>query len=159
MHFIPIEGHIKHDTNCFCPVSFMLHLWIGNDNRKIGLVPCRKHPEQTSLTYYIAVEVCNREPNRVFRLMVHINTSFYLFFISRLLKAALKHDLRLIEPIGKNGASSSLCSRKIILFPLISLFIRFHEPFFYSGNLDLFIIIFYHTDFKKSIPQLFTTVS
>ena len=42
--------------------------------------------------------------------------------------------------------------RKIILFPLISLFIRFHEPFFYSGNLDLFIIIFYHTDFKKSRP-------
>lgn len=101
MHFILIEGHIKHDTNCFCPVSFMLHLWVGNDNRKIGLVPCRKHPEQTSLTYYIAVEVCNREPNRVFRLMVHINTSFYLFFISRLLKAALKHDLRLIELIGK----------------------------------------------------------
>lgn len=95
-----MERHIKHDTNGFRPVPFMLHLWIGNDNRQISLVPCRKHAQQTSLTNQIAVQVGNGKPKRVFGFMVDGNASFHLFLGGRLLKPTLKHNLRLIEPIG-----------------------------------------------------------
>ena len=78
----------------------MLHLLIGNDDRKISLVPCWKHTEQSGLTYYISFKIRNRKPNRVFRSVINVNTGFTFFFIGRLLKATLKHDLRLIEPIG-----------------------------------------------------------
>ena len=101
MHLILMESHIKHDTNGFCSVSFMLHFGIGDDNGKVGLVPCRKHTKETCFSYYIAVKICNCEPDRVFRFMTDIDTGFYLFFTGRLFEAALEHDLRLIEPIGK----------------------------------------------------------
>ena len=54
MHFILIEGHVKHYTDRFRPVALVLHLWIRNDNRKVGLVPCGKHAKQAGLAYDIA---------------------------------------------------------------------------------------------------------
>ena len=64
-------------------------------------MPRGKHTQKTRLAYYVAVKVCNGKPHRVFRFVAAVYGFFHLFFAYSLFKAALKHDLRLIEPMDK----------------------------------------------------------
>ena len=106
-----MESQIQHDADGFGAVTFMLHLWIRDDDGQIGLMPCGKHPEQTGLTYNIAVQICDGKPDRIFRFVIDGDAGFYLFFGGGLLKAALKHNFRLIEPVGK---------KRYVIFPLLA---------------------------------------
>ncbi len=106
-----MSKYIEHYAYRFRPIALILHFRIGYNYRKVGLVPRMKHTQQAGLAYDVAIEVCYREPGRVSRSMVYVDAGLYLFLVSGLLKAALKHDLRLIEPIGKIWC---------ILFPLLT---------------------------------------
>ena len=79
----------------------MLHLRIGNDDCQIRLMPGRKHPEQPGLADDVAVQVRNGIPDRVFPFVADCDGLSDFFFAGGLFKAALEHNLRLVEPIGK----------------------------------------------------------
>ena len=122
MHFVLVKGHIKHDMNGFCPIAFALRLRIGNDDGKVGLPPWEKHAEQAGFAYGIAVQIGDGEPDRIFRLMIHGDTGFHLFFVDRLFKAALKHDSGLTEPMGE---------KRSVFLPLLPQNDPFSSDFFF----------------------------
>ena len=135
MHLILMKCYVQHDADCFRTISFMLHFRVWNNNRQIGLVPRGKHTEQTGLANNITVKISNRKPNRVFRFVADVNSSFLFFLIGCLLKSALKHNLRLIKPIGEKRSIFFSLPAQYNFFPLISsCFIWPCSPLFYPDK-------------------------